>query len=95
MDTITVEQLDKAKDIDITEELQSRVQAAGEEAFPDDEGVTYTLNRAMNYNGLRLVTITPDQYIGYNQLIFELNQDNSINKCYAFDDEKTYFLLFD
>ena len=93
METFSFTGLDNARPVEITSTLQESVQSTGEDSFPDDEGVKYTISRAVEANRVLYVEIIPDSDIGYEKFVFELNADGAVNKCYAFEDGE-YGLLF-
>jgi len=72
-DTFSFDKIEGAKSLEITEELQSIVQSAGEENFPDDEGVTFPIAQAVIAHDIRYVEVIPSRDTGYEKYIFELS----------------------
>lgn len=94
MNSFSFEALSNAKPLEVTSELQQQVQSIGESSFPDDEGVSYTITRAMQTDNRRYLEVTPSQDTGYAKYVFELDNDMNIGRCYALEDDQ-YALLFD
>lgn len=91
--TFFFDKIEGARPLEITEKLQSLVQSAGEKSFPDDEGVIFTISKAVIANDIRYIEVIPNKDTGYEKYIFELSSKNSVMKCYSFERDK-YSLLF-
>lgn len=93
-DTFSFDKIEGAKSLEITEELQSIVQSAGEENFPDDAGVTFPITQAVIAHDIRYVEVIPSRDTGYDKYIFELSSKNSVKKCYSFEGGKYTLLCY-
>ena len=94
MNTFSFDTLSNATPLRITRELEKQVQSIGEESFPDDEGVSFSITRAMQADNRNYIEVTPDQDTGYEKYVFELDADFNISRCYSLEDGE-YELLFD
>ena len=94
MSTFSFENLTNASPLRISDELQQRIQSVAEESFPDDEGVCFTITRAVQAGDTKYVEVKPDQDTGYEKYVFELDIDLNIARCYSLEHGQ-YDLLFD
>ncbi len=88
MENFSFEELEKVgnpQPLEITDTLQTQVQSAGEDSFPDDEGVTYKIIRAVISNNIRFVEITANMELDESRFVFELNTDHSVKRCWDFN----------
>ncbi len=71
--------------LEITDTLKAQIQLAGENSFPDDEGITYKIIKAVMSNNIRFVEITANMALGEGRFVFELNADHSVKRCWDFN----------
>jgi len=78
--------------IETTTELQSQIQSLAEESFPDDEGASFKIIRAVGFDTARYIEVMSDAHPYFPRYVFELDNNDALLRCYSF--VGAYSLLF-